>query len=874
MAQSSSSLFNDSSQAGSSPSIAPASALQPLDLEKELSCSICTEILYQPLTLLDCLHTFCGSCLKEWFGWQAKAAESQPRHTSSAVNYTCPSCRAPVRETRPNATVTTLLEMYLRANPGKAKSETERKEIAEKYSPSEGVLPVAQTTTSSRVGRQTQAQLEEEEDQRLLQEVRELSLREAGQSRSRRTSRDRVRAGQPRHRHRRHESNTRSRRNDDTSPHEAARRELESQLRARGGLRAGESLRSLEHQGSLRTLMSRSGAGSDVSNAVQGDIMREILEGNLLDELDFSHIDEGDQEAVSELIARAYLEKRQRRGHRANSSTGQPDNRQVSAQTTSDASTAPPVTRPHLLDVNTPDRRERSSHGRSSSQASSRSATQRDVTRPSSGNLAAVPGTSGQGDDGARDRSSARRRGRRRASDDRQPTENREAQIEAYQAFTNNTLGTHDVPDAKRALPSLTCDNCSRPDISQRLHYTCIRCCSSNEIGNPSFTLCHHCYKTGRGCNHWYGFGAEAHKNYVRTAPPGGWPRDHQPPHLMQAGRYNLAGPNESALQHQTGLFCHICQSNANTCYWHCDHCNSGEYGFCNTCVNQARHCTHPLQALYTVTEPSASSTSPTSPSSTQQGNKTHLHPLPIHTTCNACTNPIPPSTTRFHCPTCNGGDYDICSACYGSLLSTGAISSQNGPRGWRKCPSGHRMLVIGFEGAAGSLRRVVVEGVVGGWRVREEDTGASTSAAAAASNGGERADGAGVVASERSPEAGFTWRDSKTGSWKHKRGVSQSADPRGPGMPFVSASASYHTTSSSASAAGGENIPPAADHTTNMVAIWARIPDEGPGHEDELEFPKGAVISEVVTINETWAWGVYCRRGGLFPEAFGRVVR
>ena len=56
-----------------------------LDMEKELTCSICTDILYQPLTLLDCLHTFCGSCLKEWFAWQAtSAAAKNSRNPHSA----------------------------------------------------------------------------------------------------------------------------------------------------------------------------------------------------------------------------------------------------------------------------------------------------------------------------------------------------------------------------------------------------------------------------------------------------------------------------------------------------------------------------------------------------------------------------------------------------------------------------------------------------------------------------------------------------------------------------------------------------------------------------------------------------------------------
>ena len=49
------------------------------------------------------------------------------------------------------------------------------------------------------------------------------------------------------------------------------------------------------------------------------------------------------------------------------------------------------------------------------------------------------------------------------------------------------------------------------------------------------------------------------------------------------------------------------------------------------------------------------------------------------------------------------------------------------------------------------------------------------------------------------------------------------------------------------------------------MVAVWTRIPDDGV--EDELNFPRGAVITEVKQVNEDWSYGVYCRMMGLFPS-------
>ncbi|KAL8875958.1 MAG: hypothetical protein Q9198_005760, partial [Flavoplaca austrocitrina] len=124
---------------------------------------ICTEVLFQPLTLLDCLHTFCGSCLKEWFSWQASQASA-----SKPNPYTCPSCRASVRETRPNATVTTLLDMYLQANPDRGRTKEEQNELRSKYKPGEQVLP------------RVRVQKVDAADERMLAEVREMSLRDAG----------------------------------------------------------------------------------------------------------------------------------------------------------------------------------------------------------------------------------------------------------------------------------------------------------------------------------------------------------------------------------------------------------------------------------------------------------------------------------------------------------------------------------------------------------------------------------------------------------------------------------------------------------------------------------------------------------------------
>ena len=54
-------------------------------------------------------------------------------------------------------------------------------------------------------------------------------------------------------------------------------------------------------------------------------------------------------------------------------------------------------------------------------------------------------------------------------------------------------------------------------------------------------------------------------------------------------------------------------------------------------------------------------------------------------------------------------------------------------------------------------------------------------------------------------------------------------------------------------------------------VAGWPWIPEYGV--TDELSFPKGALIEEVVTVNDEISWGVYCREGGYLPSAYVRPI-
>ncbi|KAK3375501.1 hypothetical protein B0H63DRAFT_438931 [Podospora didyma] len=271
-----------------------------VNLETELTCSICTDLLYQPLTLLDCLHTFCGACLKEWFHWQAIRAESAPTPPSpDAAVFTCPSCRERVRDTRHDARVTTLLEMFIALNPEKAKSDADREEMDKKFKKGEKILP--KLSFQDRTPEQRRLDTEE---RRLLEEVRQMSIREAVAQSSQTSSRPR-----------RREASSRTRARSTTlraeNPHADNTRRRRSGSRQRPTIESSEVGRQVEHQSSLRSLISSEGVEArDIEREIE-DFARQIQEEGLLDGLDLDNIDLANNTDLSRRITEAY-----RRRHR------------------------------------------------------------------------------------------------------------------------------------------------------------------------------------------------------------------------------------------------------------------------------------------------------------------------------------------------------------------------------------------------------------------------------------------------------------------------------------------------------------------------------------------------------------------------------
>ncbi|KAF3920603.1 hypothetical protein ABW21_db0202338 [Orbilia brochopaga] len=92
-------------------------------LERELTCSICCELFKDPVTLLDCLHNFCGSCAVPW----------------AKKNDSCPSCRGHIRGCADAFALKPLIEMLLKERPDLALSEDDMASYREIYKPGQKV---------------------------------------------------------------------------------------------------------------------------------------------------------------------------------------------------------------------------------------------------------------------------------------------------------------------------------------------------------------------------------------------------------------------------------------------------------------------------------------------------------------------------------------------------------------------------------------------------------------------------------------------------------------------------------------------------------------------------------------------------------------
>lgn len=926
---------------------------------------------------------------------QANAARSSSHPKQNP--YTCPSCRASVRETRPNATVTTLLEMWLKANPGSDRNDAEKAELNEKYRPGENVTPPIRQEREREHRRRRRRHGESgeperdssEEDRRQMEEAVARSLREtrlspedanrSSQNRSRSRSRS-AEAREERHARRRREEERRRRHaqgagSSTTNAEPSAAVPTTTQV---GQADSNQRDRHVEHQASLRSLMS---ASDGSMGEMEAEILRQIVDEGLLEGINLDDLNGAQEDELSERIADAYRRRHIEQHGETNSAQGRPTpasrdsrdratersthsprhasgerrhhsrSRSANTQDSSNESRRapdrlPPLSRPHLLEATdavapptstTTRRRRASDHSRrrtspipstqrTSSEEVVRSQAARSATDLSSSERPSTSDAAGRDrrprhlsetrrtatDAGhepriselwrhglaREDRNHITQSGSTESPQHLSPTSehppNSAVPVIATDPRTRHehsrsssshvrlpgtpptgTLATtsppqlRSVPTSIKTVvytePSVSCFRCQKPSIEHSLHRHCSKC---------DISLCLRCYRSRRGCNHWFGFGPSAILRWEASAPrvsSSTMERPHAltarkwlppPPDTIQSPpsqkisqvqvqsttSISVLSTSDPSTRFQSGLFCDRCEKYADSCYWSCSACNDGEWGFCNTCVNTHHVCTHPLLPL-------ANRASHPNPSSSS------LHPPPPHlpnyvalrfiTRCDICRKSILPSESRYHCPFHPpSGDYDICAPCYNRLVKSGKVRAEDGPSGWRRCPNGagsggaargHRMIIVGFEDDA---RRIIMQDLVGGWRLRDDDEAAALS----------------------SNDTTDTFNPSSSDPVGSRSGIFTWREPSAPHSPITKTATSASITSKS--------FPPSGGFGAHCVALYSYIPDpDDPTTADELGFPRGAEITEAEDVNGDWWWGVYLGRGGVWPGGYARVI-
>ncbi|KAN0139832.1 hypothetical protein V8E53_002494 [Lactarius tabidus] len=90
------------------------------DLEQELLCGCCSALLYRPVIVYPCQHYFCGSCCQLWV-------------RNGGTN--CPACRSTSTSVSPSRVLQIMVDVLLRADPSRARTDREKQQADEVYKP-------------------------------------------------------------------------------------------------------------------------------------------------------------------------------------------------------------------------------------------------------------------------------------------------------------------------------------------------------------------------------------------------------------------------------------------------------------------------------------------------------------------------------------------------------------------------------------------------------------------------------------------------------------------------------------------------------------------------------------------------------------------
>ncbi|XP_053376262.1 E3 ubiquitin-protein ligase CHFR-like [Mercenaria mercenaria] len=107
---------SEQTKGGSSSAASKPCVQERDDIEENLQCMICQEIMHDCISLQPCLHSFCAGCYSDWM------SRSQE----------CPSCRKKVERINKNHIVNNLIEAYLKEHPRKKRPAEDIEELNKK----------------------------------------------------------------------------------------------------------------------------------------------------------------------------------------------------------------------------------------------------------------------------------------------------------------------------------------------------------------------------------------------------------------------------------------------------------------------------------------------------------------------------------------------------------------------------------------------------------------------------------------------------------------------------------------------------------------------------------------------------------------------
>jgi E3 ubiquitin-protein ligase CHFR len=82
---------------------------------EQFDCGICYLIMHQPVSLMPCLHNYCGGCFSDWV----------------KRDQMCPYCKEKIIMIKKNATLHSMIESYLLVNPELRREEGDLKALDE-----------------------------------------------------------------------------------------------------------------------------------------------------------------------------------------------------------------------------------------------------------------------------------------------------------------------------------------------------------------------------------------------------------------------------------------------------------------------------------------------------------------------------------------------------------------------------------------------------------------------------------------------------------------------------------------------------------------------------------------------------------------------